>query len=117
MFTLQNIKDAYQDAYYEGTGKDAWYRDHDIDGNLNENAFVHSPMKQYIEHLTEEKELNMLVLSRRLEETLLIGKDIKVTVLGIKGNQVRLGVQAPREVSVHREEVAKRIALEEANKK
>lgn len=51
----------------------------------------------------------MLVLSRRLGETLIIGDDVKVTVLGISGNQVRLGISAPREVSVHREEVYKRI--------
>ncbi len=51
----------------------------------------------------------MLVLSRRLEETLIIGDDIKVTVLGINGKQVRLGIAAPKKVSVHREEVYKRI--------
>lgn len=54
----------------------------------------------------------MLVLSRRLEETLIIGDDIKVTVLGISGNQVRLGISAPKVVSVHREEVYKRIKAE-----
>ncbi len=47
----------------------------------------------------------MLVLSRRLGETLIIGDDIKITVLGISGNQVRLGIAAPKDVSVHREEV------------
>jgi carbon storage regulator len=54
----------------------------------------------------------MLVLSRRLDETLIIGDDIKVTVLGISGNQVRIGIAAPREVSVHREEVYLRIRQE-----
>lgn len=54
----------------------------------------------------------MLVLSRRLEETLIIGDDIKITVLGISGNQVRLGIAAPKEVSVHREEVYLRIKEE-----
>lgn len=51
----------------------------------------------------------MLVLSRRLGETLIIGDDIKITVLGISGNQVRLGIAAPKDVSVHREEVYRRI--------
>jgi carbon storage regulator len=54
----------------------------------------------------------MLVLSRRLDETLIIGDDIKITVLGISGNQIRLGIAAPREVSVHREEVYLRIKEE-----
>ncbi|HET8710213.1 MAG TPA: carbon storage regulator CsrA [Spongiibacteraceae bacterium] len=51
----------------------------------------------------------MLVLSRRLGETLIIGDDVKITVLGISGNQVRLGIAAPKDVSVHREEVYRRI--------
>jgi len=55
----------------------------------------------------------MLVLSRRLDETLIIGDDIKITVLGISGNQVRLGIAAPKEVSVHREEVYLRIKEEQ----
>lgn len=57
----------------------------------------------------------MLVLSRRLGETLIIGDDVKVTVLGISGNQVRLGIAAPKEVSVHREEVYNRIKDEQGN--
>lgn len=55
----------------------------------------------------------MLVLSRRLGETLCIGDDIKVTVLGASGTQVRLGIAAPRNVSVHREEVYNRIQAED----
>lgn len=57
----------------------------------------------------------MLVLSRRLDETLIIGDDIKIKVLGISGGQIRIGIDAPKEVSVHREEVYKRIkaALEQ----
>ena len=51
----------------------------------------------------------MLVLSRRLEETVFIGDDIQVTVLGISGNQVRLGIAAPKVIPVHREEVYRRI--------
>ncbi len=47
----------------------------------------------------------MLILTRRLGEVLIIGDNVKVTVLGVKGNQVRLGVNAPKEVSVHREEI------------
>jgi len=51
----------------------------------------------------------MLILTRRVGETVVIGDNVDVTVLGVKGNQVRLGVKAPREVSVHREEIYKRI--------
>jgi carbon storage regulator len=54
----------------------------------------------------------MLVLSRRLGETLVIGKDIKVTVLGVNGEQVRLGIAAPENISVHRKEVWLRIQEE-----
>lgn len=51
----------------------------------------------------------MLILTRRVGETLMIGDDVAVTVLGVKGNQVRIGVKAPRDVSVHREEIYERI--------
>ena len=57
----------------------------------------------------------MLVLTRRIGETLIISDNIRVTVLDVSGNQVRLGVTAPREVPVHREEVAERIRAEAAN--
>ena len=55
----------------------------------------------------------MLILTRRVGETLMIGDDITVTVLGVKGNQVRVGVNAPRNVAVHREEIYERIREEE----
>ena len=56
----------------------------------------------------------MLILTRRVGETVMIGEDITVTVLGVKGNQVRIGVNAPRNVAVHREEIFERIKREEA---
>lgn len=51
----------------------------------------------------------MLILTRRIGETVVIGEEIQVTVLGMRGNQIRLGIQAPRAVPVHREEVYRRI--------
>ena len=55
----------------------------------------------------------MLILTRRVNETLNIGDDVQVTVLGVKGNQVRIGINAPRDVAVHREEIYLRIKREE----
>ena len=55
----------------------------------------------------------MLILTRRVGETVMIGNDVTVTVLGVKGNQVRVGVNAPKDVAVHREEIYERIKREE----
>lgn len=55
----------------------------------------------------------MLILTRRVGETLMIGDDISITVLGVKGGQVRVGVNAPRDVTVHREEIYERIREED----
>jgi len=55
----------------------------------------------------------MLILTRRVGETLMIGDEVTVTVLGVKGNQVRIGVNAPKDVAVHREEIYERIKREQ----
>ena len=58
----------------------------------------------------------MLILTRRVGESLMIGDDVTITVLGVKGNQVRVGVKAPKEVAVHREEILNRIEEASAEK-
>ena len=54
----------------------------------------------------------MLILTRRVGETVMIGNDVTVTILGVKGNQVRVGINAPKNVAVHREEIYERIKRE-----
>ena len=69
------------------------------------------PLKRSLDkdtELTREARV-MLILTRKVGETLMVGDDVAVTVLGVKGNQVRIGVNAPNEVPVHREEIYERI--------
>lgn len=58
----------------------------------------------------------MLILTRRISESVIIGDSVKVTVLGVKGNQIRIGIEAPKDVSIHREEIYERIQKEKLAK-
>lgn len=66
----------------------------------------------HLEANTKRKGNTMLILTRRVGESLIIGDDVVVNVLGVKGNQVRIGVDAPKDVTVHREEIYDRIQAE-----
>ena len=59
----------------------------------------------------------MLILTRKIGESLMIGNEVTVTVMGVKGNQVRLGIAAPKDVAVHREEIYDRVQAEKAEAK
>lgn len=63
----------------------------------------------YVGYPPMKRSFDMLILTRRVGETLMVGDEVTVTVLGVKGNQVRIGVNAPRDVAVHREEIYQRI--------
>jgi carbon storage regulator len=61
---------------------------------------------------TGKGDWDMLILTRRISESIIVGDDVKITVLGVKGNQVRLGIDAPKHLPVHREEIYERIQSE-----
>jgi carbon storage regulator len=65
------------------------------------------------ENYKDSEGLKMLILTRRVGETVMIGDDVTITVLGVKGNQVRVGINAPKTVAVHREEIYERIKREQ----
>ena len=74
-------------------------------------------MKKQISHYAHGEFYKMLILTRKVSESLKIGDNVTVTVLGISGGQVRIGVDAPKEISVHREEIYNRIQDEKRGKK
>jgi carbon storage regulator len=74
--------------------------------------FLSSPQRSH----TNTQVVDMLILTRRIGETIMIGAEVQISVLGVKGNQVRIGINAPKDIEVHREEIYQKIQTERAKK-
>lgn len=92
-------------------GRDSNCRLHSIDGNPV--AFLAGPMDCWADtYVTGKKERFMLVLSRHRDESIMIGDDVVITIVDIRGDKVRLGIEAPQDIPVHRQEVYEAIKRE-----